>query len=52
MEISLADVQDLALENFLLRRDLKRAQAANEELSQLIALHQEPEAPPADSSTS
>lgn len=36
MEISIADVQELALENFLLRRDLARAQSANEELRRLL----------------
>jgi hypothetical protein len=36
MDISIADVQELALENFLLRRDLTRAQAVNEELRRLL----------------
>lgn len=36
-EISVVDVQELALENYLLRRDLNRLAAANEELQRLLA---------------
>lgn len=37
MEIGIADVQELALENFVLRRDLARAQQAIEELRRRLA---------------
>jgi hypothetical protein len=36
VEVSVADLQDLALENFLLRRDLRRARLANAELHHLL----------------
>lgn len=36
MDITVADVQALALENFLLRRDLDRAVTANEQLRRQI----------------
>ncbi len=36
MEISIADVSELALENYTLRRDLRRAHEANQQLMLLL----------------